>query len=437
MNQSWDDPIRENEKMKRLDRRQFLGGTGAVVALPFLESLKLPKHAYAAERPAESPMRMVCIGLEYGLYPNEFFPQETGRNYELPRLLSPLATLKNDFTVFSDLDHPGITGGHQSTHTFLSGIRSDQAKQYPEGNVTVDQRAAEFVGAETRYQSMQLGLGGGGVSWTRNGVEIPTITRLQTMFDALFLETPESKRKRQAGAFAVNRSILDVVGEDAAALKKRIGRGDLTKLDEYFHSIREVEKRLEQSEAWLNKPKPTSNYTLPKPLPTSFTEEVALFYDLMTLALQTDSTRVISMAIHGWTGDSGLSAVTKGYHDLSHHGRDESKLQQLGVIELFHTSQLARFLDGLKRSQVADDATLLDRTMVLFGSGLGNASSHSNRKLPLLLAGGGFQHGQHKAYPANGGPQTPACNLYLSMLHRFGVESDRFGTSTGTLEGLG
>ena len=287
--------------------------------------------------------------------------------------------LKNDFTVFSDLDHPGITGGHQSTHTFLSGIRSDQAKQFPEGNVTVDQRAAEFVGAETRYQSMQLGLGGGGVSWTRNGVEIPTITRLQTMFDALFLETPQSKRKRQAGAFAVNRSILDVVGEDAAALKKRISLGDSTKLEEYFTSIREVEKRLEQSEAWLNKPKPTSNYKLPAPLPTSFTEEVALFYDLMKLALQTDSTRVISMAIHGWTGDSGLSGVTKGYHDLSHHGRDDTKLQQLGVIEQFHTSQLARFLDSLKRSQVADDASLLDRTMVLMGSGLGNASSHSNR----------------------------------------------------------
>ncbi|MGB7324202.1 MAG: DUF1552 domain-containing protein [Rubripirellula sp.] len=425
-----------NKVVQLTDRRKFLKGTGAVVALPFLESLAVPKLANAAENPGETPMRMVCIGLEYGLYPNDFFPRETGRDYELPRLLSPLATLKNDFTVFSDLDHPGITGGHQSTHTFLSGIRSDQARQYPDGNVTVDQRAAQFVGAETRYPSMQLGLGGGGVSWTRNGVEIPTITRLQTMFDALFLETPESKRKRQASVFAVNRSILDVVGEDAAALEKRISLGDSTKLDEYFTSIREVEKRLEQSEAWLDKPKPRTNYKLPKPLPTSFTEEVALFYDLMKLALQTDSTRVISMAIHGWTGDSGLSGVTKGYHDLSHHGRDESKLQQLGVIEQFHTSQLARFLDGLKRSQVTEDASLLDRTMVLMGSGLGNASSHSNRKLPLLLAGGGFQHGEHKAYPAERGRQTPACNLYLSMLQRFGVQTDRFGTSTGTLEGL-
>ncbi|EGF26760.1 protein containing DUF1552 [Rhodopirellula baltica WH47] len=381
-------------------------------------------------------MRMVCIGLEYGLYPSDFFPKRTGRDYELPRLLSPLAGLKNEFTVFSGLDHPGITGGHQATHTFLSGIRSNQAKQYPEGNITIDQKAAEHVGAQTRYQSMQLGIGGGGVSWSRNGVEIPTIDRLQTVFDALFEETPKSKRTRQAGAYAVNRSILDVVGEDAAALKKRVSAGDSTKLDEYFTSIREVEKRLEQSAAWLNKPKAKTNFKLPKTPPTSFTDQVALFYDLMKLALQTDSTRVISMAIHGWKGDSGLTGVTKGYHDLSHHGRDEAKLNQLGIIERFHTAQLARFLGSLKETQAADDASLLDRTMVLFGSGLGNASSHSNRELPLLLAGGGFQHGQHKAYPADSGVKTPACNLYLSMLQRFGVESDRFGTSTGTLEGL-
>lgn len=426
---------------KVLNRRNMLRGTGAVIALPFLESLAASRHVDASESTAETgtretPMRMVCIGLEYGLYPIDFFPKRTGRDYELPRLLSPLAGLKNEFTVFSGLDHPGISGGHQATHTFLSGIRSNQAKQYPEGNITIDQKAAEHVGAQTRYQSMQLGIGGGGVSWSRNGVEIPTIDRLQTVFDALFEETPQSKRTRRAGMYAVNRSILDVVGEDAAALKKRVSAGDSTKLDEYFTSIREVEKRLEQSTAWLNKPKATTNFKLPKTPPTSFTDQVAIFYDLMKLALQTDSTRVISMAIHGWKGDSGLSGVTKGYHDLSHHGRDEAKLNQLGIIEQFHTAQLARFLGSLKETQAADDASLLDRTMVLFGSGLGNASSHSNRELPLLLAGGGFQHGQHKAYPSESGSKTPACNLYLSMLQRFGVESDRFGTSTGTLEGL-
>lgn len=422
--------------MQRIDRRQLLCGTGAAIGLPFLESLGAPKQLRAAENSVESPMRMVCVGLEYGLYPEAFFPTKTGRNYQLSDLLTPLAALRNDFTVFSDLDHPGVTGGHLAANAFLSGIKLDQAKSQPDGNITVDQKAAEFVGAETRYPSMQLGVGGGSISWTRNGVEIPPFKRLQTMFDALFLETSRSKRNRQAGSFAVNRSILDVVGDDAAALKKRVSGSDLVKLDEYFTSIREVERRLEQSEAWLNKPKPKSDYELPRQLPTSFTEEVSVFYDLMKLALQTDSTRVISMAIHGWKGDSGLSGITKGYHDLSHHGRDESKLQQLSVIEQFHTEQLARFLDRLKRTQVSDDASLLDRTMVLFGSGLGNASSHSNRNLPLILAGGGFSHGEHKAYPVTGGRQTPACNLYVSMLQRFGLESDRFGTSTGVLEGL-
>lgn len=415
----------------------MLRGTGALLALPFLESLSQPTSALANGKSAAVPMRMVCVGLEYGLYPNDFFPKASGRDYQLPRLLAPLTELKNDFTVFSSLDHPGVTGGHLAAHAFLSGIKSNQAKSQPDGNITVDQKAAEFVGAETRFPSMQLGLGGGSISWTRNGVEIPPITRLQSMFDAMFLETPESKRNRLSGSYAVNRSILDVVGDDAAALKKRISGNDLEKLDEYFTSIREVEKRLVQSEAWLRKPKPKTDYRMPKSVPTRFIEEVSLSYELMKLALQTDSTRVISLGIHGWTGDSGLTGVTKGYHDLSHHGRDPTKLQQLAIIETFHTTQLARFLANLKRTQSSDDASLLDKTMVLFGSGLGNASSHSNRNLPLILAGGEFQHGAHRAYPIKKGRQTPACNLYLSMLQRFGLEVDQFGTSTGTLEGLG
>ena len=164
--------------------------------------------------------------------------------------------------------------------------------------------------------------------------------------------------------------------------------------------------------------------------------DVPLFYDLMRLALQTDSTRVISLAVNGWGRSSGLPGVTKGYHDLTHHGRDEGKLKQLSIVETFHTSQLARFLESLKRTQTSADTSLLDQTMVLFGSGLGNASSHSNRNLPMILAGGGFQHGEHKAYNQEKGPKTPACNLYVSMLQRFGLETDKFGTSTSALQGL-
>lgn len=420
-----------------------------MVALPFLETQATDKHAFArkAEEESqsaenESPMRMVCIGLEYGLYPTDFFPKETGRlgelpNRELPNLLRPLETLKQDITVFSGLDHPGIQGGHFVTHTFLSGIKSSQANAHSEGNITVDQKAAEKVGRKTRFPSMQLGLGGGGVSWTRNGVAIPPITRLQSFFDVLFLETPRAKKEQVSRLFEINRSILDVVHDDAAALKRRLNRSDLDKLDEYFSSIREVEKRLVQSEAWLGKAKPEAEYRLPNPPPGNFYGEVPLFYDLMRIALQTDSTRVLSMAINGWRGSSGLPGVTKGYHDITHHGRDKKKLEQLSIIETFHTSQFARLLDSLKQTQASPDCSLLDRTMVLFGSGLGNASSHSNRNLPMILAGGGFAHGAHKSYSDANGKSTPACNLFLSMLERFGVETDQFGTSTGTLEGLG
>ena len=419
-----------------IDRRSFLRGTGAVIALPFLESLNIARPLLASSQPDRTPMRLVCIGLNYGLYPGDFFPAETGRHYKLPKLLQPLAHIRDEFTVFSQLDHPGIKGGHEAVHTYLSGIMSNKEKAMPEGNITVDQKAAESVGSRTRYRSIPIGIGGGSISWTRNSVEIPPISKLQDLFDALFQETPDSKKRRLATSYNLNSSILDVVRDDAAALKKRISKSDTEKLDEYFTSIRQVEQRLAQSSAWLSEPKPKTDYRLPRPIPTDFYHEVPLFYDLMRLALETDSTRILSCAINGWGGDSGLPGVTQGYHFLTHHGQDITRLKQLSIIESFHTRQFARFLDELKRAQSSDSESLLDKTIVLFGSGMGNASSHSNRDLPLVLAGGGFRHGEHMSFAKSGYGQTPACNLFLSMLQRFGMEIDQFGTSTGTLEGL-
>ena len=424
----------------QLSRRNFLRGSGALVALPFLESLGNAANAVASTGRQVEPIRMVCIGLEYSLHPQWFFPEQTGRDYTMPRLLRPLEGLRDDFTIFSHLDHPGIKGGHAATHAYLSGVRSELASGQPEGNITVDQKAAEFVGSNTRYPSLQLNTGGGsyggGISWTRNGVSVPPVADLQSMFDALFLETPESQKKRLAESYKLNTSILDVVREDARSVQKHLSANDLDKLDEYFTSVREVEKRLSMSEAWLNKAKPVVDYELPNPLPTTMYDEIPLYFDLMKLALQTDSTRILSYNIVGWSGESGLSGVTKGYHDITHHGKDPDKLRQLEIIEMLYTSQLAKFLENMKRHQVSSSESLLDKTMVLFGSGMGNASSHSNRDLPLLLAGGGFRHGEHKDYPKAGGKQTPACNLFVSMLQRFGMEIDEFATSTGTLEGL-
>ena len=424
----------------QLSRRSFLRGSGALVALPVLESLARPTTAIASTGRLVEPMRMVAVGLEYSLHPGGFFPEEPGRDYEMPQLLKPLEGLRDDFTVFSSLDHPGVKGGHHATHTFLSGVRSELAAAQPEGNISVDQKAAEFVGSNTRYPSIQLNTGGGsfggGISWSRNGVTLPPVPDMQSLFDALFVETPESQKARLAESYKLNSSILDVVREDAKSLRKHLSKNDLDKLDEYFTSVREVEKRLSMSEAWLNKAKPVVDYELPRPAPTTFYDEVPLYFDLMKLALQTDSTRIMTYNIVGWKGSPGLPGVNKGYHDLTHHGKDPGKLKQLAVVELFYSHQLSRFLESLKSFKVSDHESLLDKTMVLFGSGLGNAASHSNRNLPLLLAGGGFRHGEHKDYPKTGGGQTPACNLYLSMLQRLGMELDQFGTSTGTLAGI-
>ncbi len=421
------------------DRRTFLRGVGASIALPFLESMGTPLSA-ASKGAVESPMRMVCVGYNYGLNPDLFFPQAAGKDYILPRYLESFDDIRDRFTVFSNLDHPGVKGGHKAVHAFLSGVLATDAKDRPGRNVSVDQMAADFVGSQTRYASLQLDIGGADsvkswtrLSWTQNGVPAPPITNLQQVFDGLFEETSDSQKKRLARSYKLNSSILDVVMEDAALLKKRLNASDLDKLDEYFTSIREVEKRLNMSEEWLNTAKPVVDYRLPDPMPIHFVEKVPLYYDLMKLALQTDSTRVISFAVSEWDGPSGLDGVTQGYHTLTHHGRDETRLDQLGKVEDFLMKTQSDFVRSLDSVQVENGQSLLDRTMVLSGAGMGNASSHSNVKLPLMLAGGGFAHGEHKAYPDQDHLRTPACNLYLSMLQRFGLEIDQFGTSSGTL----
>ncbi len=422
------------------DRRTFLRGVGASIALPFLESVVSPVARAAGKAGAVSPMRMVCVGYNYGLNPERFFPQQAGRNYVLPAYLQSFEDLREQFTVFSHLDHPGVKGGHKAVHAFLSGVLATDAKDRPGRNVSVDQMAADFVGSQTRYASLQLDIGGADsvkswtrLSWTQNGVPAPPITDLQQVFDGLFQETSASQKKRLARSFKLNSSILDVVMEDATLLKKRLNPSDLDKLDEYFTSIREVEKRLNMSESWLDTAKPVVDYRLPDPMPIHFVEKVPLYYDLMKLALQTDSTRVISFAVSEWDGPSGLDGVSQGYHTLTHHGRDETRLAQLGKVESFLMKSQSNFLRSLDSVQVEAGQSLLDRTMVLSGAGMGNASSHSNVNLPLMLAGGGFSHGEHKMYPDDDHAKTPACNLYLSMLQKFGLEVDQFGTSSGTL----
>jgi hypothetical protein len=430
----------------RLRRRAFLrGSAGALLALPTL-------HAFAEStengrgRSREEPVvprRMVCIGTTYGFVPANFFPEEVGEEYALSPLLAPLAELRRKFTVFSQLDHGanGI-GGHQGVHALLSGVLSKNARGLPHGNVTVDQVAAESVGAATRYPSLQFTTGSDPcnlLSWSRAGVAIPPVQDLRALHALLFQAQPHAERSLLQTLHREQISILDLVRGDADRMRNRISQEDRRLLDQYFTSVRDLERRLTQSAAWLDRPKPQVSYEVPAGAnEMDFAERVPLYYDLITLALQTDSTRVITFELSELGGNLGGLPITRGYHQLTHHGKVESYLDELAVIETFQMQQFARFLRQLEAIPEPNGGTLLDNTITLLGSGMGNASSHSNKDLPLLLAGGGFRHGRHLRFekdPARG-TATPAANLFLSLLQRFGVETDEFNLATGTLNGL-
>jgi hypothetical protein len=371
-----------------------------------------------------------------GFYPPAFFPKNTGRGYDLPVDLEALKPHQNDLTLFSGLDH-GIKGGHFAIHAFLSGVRNADAKGMPEGNITIDQRAAETIGGATRFPSLALGSedgihGGCLMSWTRSGTRVPPISTPRELFRKLFVSDSAADKAKAMDRLAMKGSILDAVNGDAQSLKGHLGRRDQEKLDEYFTSVRDVERQLELSRRWSTVPKPDPK--MKEPQNTGFVSDLPVMYDLIALALQTDSTRIATFEIGGDFEASAFN-LKGGYHGLSHHGQRQEAIDALIKMERYQVEQFARFLAKLK-SVEDGDGSLLEHSMVLFGSGMGNANSHTNNNLPVILAGGGFQHGEHKAYPAKGLGRQPLCNLYLTLLQRFGVEVDKFGTSTSTLTGL-
>lgn len=416
------------------NRRFFLRSTGISMALPFLESLTGRVSAKAAA--ASPPMRMVCIGNLLGFYPPAFFPTKTGGDYELPDSVQGLKPHQKDFTLYSGLDH-GVKGGHFAMSSFLSGVRTADAKGMPEGNITLDQRAAETLGGATRFPTLALGSesgihGGCLMSWTRSGTRVPPIATPRELFRKLFVSDGAADIAAALDRFDMKGSILDAVQGDAKSLQRQLVQRDKEKLDEYFTSVRDVEKQIELRRKWAHVPKPEAK--IDEPDNKDFVSDLPVMYDLIALALQTDSTRIATLEIGGDFEASAFN-LNGGYHGLSHHGQRPDAIAGLIKMERYQVEQFARFLEKLKTIQDGG-GTLLDHSMVLFGSGMGNANSHQNSNLPIILAGGGLKHGEHKAYPEKGLGKQPLCNLYLSMLQRFGAEVDAFGTSTGTLTGL-
>lgn len=417
-------------------------GAGVLLALPILPSLPR-KLAQASEvrdgAPDIStpPKRLVCIGNEFGMYPEAFWPKSAGANYELSPLLKPLEPHKQEMTVFSNLDH-GLKGGHFAVHTFLSGVKSTESSSVPDGGISLDQRAAEHVGSRTRFPSIAVGSedglhGGPMMSWTRTGTRVPPTPGPRELFRKLFVDDGPQSKKLEKERIALQSSILDTVLDDAERIQRQLARDDSQKLDEYFSSVRSVEEKLQLDRQWQNVPKPAVDAALPDN--EGLTRDLPKIYDLLALALQTDSTRVATIEIGSGFAASDLG-IRRGYHSLSHHGHETSNIELLVQIEKYQTEQLARFLDRLKAIPQRG-GNLLDSTMVLFGSGMGNANAHNNVNLPVVLAGGGFKHGQHIAYPEATSKRVPLSNLYVSILQQFGLETDYFSTSTGTLTEFG
>lgn len=419
-----------------ISRRHFLRASGVALALPFLDAM-LPRAWSASSAP--QPKRMICICTALGMHAEDFFPTGAGSGYQASTYLQTLAEHRDDFTVFSGFAHPGNeAAGHNAEITFLSAAPNPQLAGF-RNSVSVDQFAAERLGPVTRFPSLIVGTNGSRLSVSRSGVLLPSESLPSKVFAKLFLDGTPEEVEREMDRLHEGRSILDAVSDDAKSLGGSVSAGDRDKLDEYFTSVREMERRLQAMQAWAHKPKPKVNAPMPRDVQNAadLIAKMDLLFDLMPLALQTDSTRVVTIYISGDDYVLPIPGVTMGHHALSHHGQEPEKIAQLRRVEEAMMKSVGGLIGKLK-SNTEGGESVLRNTSVLFGSSLGNASSHSTSQLPILLAGGGFKHGQHLVVAPQGDlkQSAPLSNLFVSMLQRMGIESDKFGTSTGTVSGL-
>jgi len=406
-----------------LARRTFLRGAGLLMSLPLLDAMS---PALGHDIPNEVPRRMVAIETNMGILPQFFFPEKAGRDYELSPYLDRLRTPRQELTVFSGVSLPGVTGAHAAEKCFLTGTPHPERGGFRNG-VSLDQFAAEHVGNRTRYPSLVLAMsseGGQTLSFTRSGAPLSAERSPKKLFQTLFVQGQPEEVAANVEALKQGRSMLDFVGDQSRRLNRSLSKADQGRLDEYFTSVRELERRLHSAEEWEYKPKPKIDAPAPEDIDDAreFVRKTRLMFDVIKLALETDSTRLVSLFID-----------TTVIHNITHHGNRPEVLNELRGHEEKQFDALNGFLTSLADTK-EEGQSLLDRTMVLYGTCMGSANSHSNVNLPVLLAGGGFHHGQHLAFDTRN--NYPLSNLYLSMLHRLGVEASQFATSKGTMAKL-
>ena len=419
-----------------VSRRRFLRSASVMLALPLLDSLS-PKSVRAAE--SATPRRMLLISNNLGVLPKRFFPETTGRDYELSPYLSPLAEFRNDFTVFSGLSHPGVVGGHSTENCFLTAARGPTKSGF-RNQISLDQFAAEKLGPVTRFPTLNLGVNidkaNRSLAWTRDGVLLPAEDKASALFQKMFVQGDAAAVQTQLKKLEERGSILDTLLDDTQQVRERLGRDDQSRLDQYLTSVREIEQRLHTAREWELRPKPTTTHAPPTDIQDQklFFGMLHLMLSMAQLALESDSTRIVTLMVDAFAtpsfklGDNENS--TTGYHDLSHHGQAADKVRQLEEADRRQMALLKKHLENLAGKRDGE-ARLLDRTMVLFGSNMGDANTHDNSNLPILLAGGGLKHGQHLAFSHDN--NRPLCNLFVTMLQNIGLETEAFGSSTGTL----
>lgn len=415
-----------------LNRRQFLRSASALIALPALEAFS--SRAAAATPAAKGARNFVAIGSYLGWHQPAFFPKTAGKDYEMPSSLKPIEAYRDSFTVFSGLDHRAANG-HAAWPNFLCGNTP--------GAYSLDQQIADQLGGKSRFASIELATGMGegakSMSFTKQGVGLPPILRPSVLYRQLFAS--QASRERTEYLIKSGQSSLDSVLDDAKRLQANLPQRDKQKLDEFFDSFRSVEKKMERQLVALDQPAADPGYKLPSydPItPNLQMEAGSIMYDLMTLALDTGSTRVMSLFLDGLGQVFAIDGevLKAGYHALSHHGNDPEMIRDLLAIERAHMECFAGFLRQLSEKKNPQGKSLLDDTVILLGTGMGDASRHSNANLPTLVAGGGFKHGKHIAIDAKAKDAPLLGDLYITLKQRLGVETNSFSNASRNLNQL-
>jgi len=416
---------------RAISRRAMLKATGVTLALPWLDAM-LP--AFAAD--PKSPMRFIGILNYFSFHAPNLFPKEAGYDYIATPYLEGLQPHRKEFTIISGLNHPDVRDGHASDKSFFTGAPHPGSPSF-KNTVSLDQFAAEQIGGNTRYASLNFSHSAGfSCSYTRSGVAVPPEVSAARAFAKLFIDGTPAEIAGEVARVQEGKSILDRVAGEAKRLQRDVGAGDRDKLDQYFTSVRELEQRMTRSENFAKLPKPKPGVPAIKdPGPGEDTTRFGLMLEVARLAVQTDLTRIITLYYVGTSKTPSTPGTTYAYHDLSHHGQNTGKIEQLAILERDLLLEWGGFIQRMKDSKDGD-SRLLDNTMSVFGSAMGNASSHDATNLPILVAGGRFKHGQHIAHDPKDPP--PLSNLWVQMLQKMGVEVDKFGTSKGSgIPGLG